>query len=225
MRKNSKILTDLFWNVIVSMILVELANAGCGFVDGVIISRFLGDTAMAAQGVAHPYFSVLGIVSGMLATGMQTLCTTYIGEGKRKELNSVFSLTCVVTALASGVVTLVLHLFSRQISAALGGANSGPELLRDVEKYLRGVAVGTPALMFVAILTPIVHLDGSKMRSRISVIALFLACILGDLLVALLNGGIFGMGLATSLSNYIAAAILLTHFFAKIVRYTLRFPI
>ena len=40
MRKNSKILTDLFWNVIVSMILVELANVGCGFVDGVIISRF-----------------------------------------------------------------------------------------------------------------------------------------------------------------------------------------
>lgn len=215
MRKNSKILTDLFWNVIVSMILVELANVGCGFVDGVIISRFLGDTAMAAQGVAYPYFSVLGIVSGMLVTGMQTLCTTYIGEGKRKELNSVFSLTCVVTALTSGVVTLVLLLFSRQISAALGGANSGPELLRDVEKYLRGVAVGTPALMFVAILTPIVHLDGSKMRSRISVIALFLADILGDLLVALLNGGIFGMGLATSLSNYIAAAILLTHFFGK----------
>lgn len=223
MRKNSRILTDLFWNVIISMILVELANVGCGFVDGVIISRFLGDTAMAALGVAYPYFSVLGIISGMLATGMQTLCTTYIGEGKRKELNSVFSLTCIVTALASAVATLVLLLFSRQVSAALGGANSGPELLRDVQKYLRGVAIGTPALMFVAILAPIVHLDGSKMRVRISVIGLFIADILGDLLAVALKGGIFGMGLATSLSNYLAAAILLTHFLGKncSVRFTL----
>lgn len=52
------------------MILVELANVGCGFVDGVIISRFLGTTAIAAQGIAYPYFSFLGIISGMLATGM-----------------------------------------------------------------------------------------------------------------------------------------------------------
>lgn len=215
MSEKGKILTHLFWNVIISMILVELANVGCGFVDGVIISRFLGANAMAAQGVAHPYFSVLGIISGMLATGLQTLCTTYIGEGKKKELNSVFSLTCLAAAASSAVITLLILLFSRQISEALGGAMSSPELLKDISRYLCGVAIGTPALMFVAVLTPIVHMDGSKTRARTSVIALFVANILGDLLVVVLKGGIFGMGLATSISNYLAAGILLTHFLGR----------
>lgn len=215
MNNKGRILNHVFWNVIISMILVEFSNVGCGFVDGVIISRFLGTTAMAAQGMAYPYFSLLGIVSGMLATGMQTLCTTYIGEGKKKELNSVFSLTCLATALTSVVITLLILFPARQISEALVSAKDNVELLGEVQRYLRGVAIGTPALLFVAILAPIVNMDGSKMLARISVTALFVADVIGDLLVVVLKGGIFGMGLATSISNYIAAAILLTHFFGK----------
>ena len=214
-QNRSSILSHLFANIIFSMILVELANVGCGFVDGVIISRFLGTTAIAAQGIAYPYFSFLGIISGMLATGMQSLCTTYIGEGRKKELNSVFSLTCLVAGVFSILITLFLLLMSKQISVSLTGANAGAALLRDVQSYLRGVAVGTPALIFVAILAPIVQMDGSKMLVRTSVIVLCIADVIGDLLVAALGGGMFGMGLATSISNYFGVAILLLHFFTK----------
>lgn len=188
---------------------------GCGFVDGVIISRFLGSNAMAAQGIAYPYFSMMGIISGMLATGMQSLCTAYIGEGKKKEMNSVFSLTCLAAGLFSLLIAVLILLLTRQIGAVLQGAKGSVELLEDVQGYLRGIGFGTPALILVAILTPIVHMDGSKTLSRIAVLVLFVSDIIGDLLVVVMHGGIFGMGLATSVSSYIGLAVLLTHFFSK----------
>lgn len=213
--KKSRILSNLFRNVIISMVLVELANVGCGFVDGVIISRFLGSNAMAAQGIVYPYFSMIGIVSGMLATGMQSLCTTYMGEGNKKEMNSVFSQTCIVAGIFSFFIAIMIFLFTKQICNALLGSEGSVELLNNTQSYLIGLACGTPALMFVAILTPIVHLDGSKILARVAAIVLFVSDIIGDLLVALMDGGILGMGLVTSISNYIGLTVLLIHFFSK----------
>lgn len=213
--KNSKILTKLFKNIIISMVLVEFANEGCGFVDGVMVSRFLGADAIAAQGIAYPYFSMLGVFSGMLVTGMQSICTSYIGAGKKEELNSIFSLTCLIGGIFSIMIFSAIFLFPEQISSYLGKSAENPELLSLVQQYLKGVAIGTPGLLFVAIISPLVHIDGDQLCARSAVIAIFVSDVVGDYLAVVLHGGMFGMGLATSISNYIGMAILLLHFLRK----------
>ncbi|MDD7219684.1 MAG: MATE family efflux transporter [Clostridia bacterium] len=223
--KKSKILTNLFKNIIISMILVEFANEGCGFVDGIMVSRFLGADAIAAQGIAYPYFSLLGIFSGMLVTGMQSLCTSYIGAGKKEELNSVFSITCLIGGLFSILISMAIFLFPGIISSALGKLSGNSALIDLVQQYLKGVAIGTPGLLFVAIFSPLVHIDGDQICARCAVMSIFISDVIGDYLAGVLHAGIFGMGLATSISNYIGMAVLMMHFLRKSCsfHFTLRF--
>jgi Na+-driven multidrug efflux pump len=64
-----------FFSLFMTFSLIELANIGSGIIDGLIVSRFFDSYALAAVGLANPMFSICGIVSGLLATGMQILCS------------------------------------------------------------------------------------------------------------------------------------------------------
>ena len=75
------VLDQSFFAMFITFSMIELANAGAGMIDGLIVSNFLDNEAMAAAGIAHPIFTICGIVGGMFATGMQTLCTKALGRG------------------------------------------------------------------------------------------------------------------------------------------------
>ena len=71
----------MFMNLFATGTIIEFSQVGAGFIDGIIISRFLGAEAMAAEGIVHPVFSILGIISGLLAVGMQVRCAQALGRG------------------------------------------------------------------------------------------------------------------------------------------------
>ena len=80
-----------FFSLFMTFSLIELANIGSGIIDGLIVSRFFDSNALAAVGLANPMFSICGIVSGLLATGMQILCSQQLGKGNLKDMNRIFS--------------------------------------------------------------------------------------------------------------------------------------
>jgi cystathionine beta-lyase len=71
-RKNQRWLVNdqTFFSLFMTFSLIELANIGSGIIDGLIVSRFFDSNALAAVGLANPMFSICGIVSGLLATGI-----------------------------------------------------------------------------------------------------------------------------------------------------------
>lgn len=69
-------ITDkMFFTLFLTGAIIEFSMVGAAFVDGVIIGRFLGSDALAAQGIVYPIYSILGIFSGLLAVGMQVRCS------------------------------------------------------------------------------------------------------------------------------------------------------
>ena len=66
----SDILKALFIATITPFVLLEISTAGSGFVDALIVSQFLGANDLAVQGLANPYFSVTGVIGGLLVAGM-----------------------------------------------------------------------------------------------------------------------------------------------------------
>ena len=226
MKKSKKdITTRLFQDAVLTMLVAELTSAASTFVDGVIIGRFLGDSAIAAYGVAEPYYSIAAMIRCLLMAGCVTLCTRALGKGDKKRAGSVFSLT-VTGGLILAVALMVFGLiFSPQIAAAFGARGDAADILPIAVGYLRGIFPGAPAFILFIVLIPILQLDGDARRPKVASITCGIVNVIGDLLnVYVFKAGMFGMGLATTVSQYAALAVMLTHFLKKgsLFRFQLR---
>lgn len=209
-------ITDkMFFSLFLTGSIIEFSQVGSGFIDGLVISRFLGAEAMAAEGIVHPIYSIMGIISGLLAVGMQVRCTQMIGRGKQKELSRFFSATVYIGTAVSLLVTALVLLFAKPFAALLGASGNGEGLLIPASKYLIGIGVGIPPLVMTAILAPAFQLDSGRKTVQTGAIIEAAADIVLDLLAVKLGFGIMGVGLATAAASYLNLLYQCTHFLKK----------
>ena len=72
----------LLINSAFGIMLMEIAGAITYIIDGIVTSRFIGDTALAASGMTGLCFTILAIISGIISAGAQQLCCNDVGRGK-----------------------------------------------------------------------------------------------------------------------------------------------
>lgn len=198
------------------IILMELAGAVTYIIDGIVTSRFLGSTALAASGMTGICFTIVAIISGVLSAGTQQLCCNEVGRGDTEHANQTFSTVLLVTLIISLCMTLFGSVFADSIASAIGASNSNQELHQYARDYITGFFLGAPGHFFVAVLIPEVQLEGKTNRITLSIVALTIVDVIGDLLnVMVFHGGLLGMGITTSFSYYVSAFILLLTFFKK----------
>ena len=207
----SDILKALFVSTIIPLILLEVSTAGAGFVDGLAISQFLGTQELAISGLAYPYFSITGILAGLLVTGMQTLCAKAYGTGDSDLADAIFSMAMILGGCAAILLTAVLLLAPGPIGQALGAVGDAAELLPGLKLYLMGLGIGTPAIVLYTLLIPIAQMNGGGGIVRVAVILTLVVDVVLDIAAGLLGWGIFGMGLATSLASWVQFVLLLAY--------------
>lgn len=88
-------------STIIPLILLEVSTAGSNFVDGLVVCQFFGTQDLAVQGLASPHFSIMGIVGGLLVTGMQNLCAKAYGMGDVKRAEGLYTMAIIVGGAAS----------------------------------------------------------------------------------------------------------------------------
>ena len=230
MRQSERVRPDvitsrLFQNTMLTMLAAELSGALTAIIDGILTGRFLGPTALAAFGIGTPYFSIASIVSGILMVGSTAVCTRAVGRGDKAELTRVFSLTVLLGVVSSALLAIFGIVFSGGLATLFGASSEAASLHSETARYLRGVFIGAPGFIMFVILTPLLQLDGDSVRPKVASLVMAVVDVSGDLLnVTLFKGGMFGMGLASSVSHYAALAVLLTHFLKKkgLFRFSLR---
>ena len=200
--------------MLVAQIISALTVSLCLLIDNIMIGRFLGERALAAYGLANPVLMVIGAVGSMLCAGVQVVCSRSLGRGLREETDAGYSTAIAVAALFSAVfMTLVLVL--RVPIARLMGADE-PELLRETSSYMVGFTIGAPASMAALILVPFLQMAGQSNLLIAAVLGMTVSDVALDLLnVKVFHGGMFGMGLASSLSYYVAMVIGGWYFLSK----------
>ena len=209
------VLKQSFFSMFITFSLIELSNVIASLIDGLIVSNFFDSAAMAAIGIAHPIFSISGIFGGMFVTGMQTLCTMELGRGDVKAFNRLFSAVMILgTAFSLGM--MVLLLFSAEpFAILLGASGKGASLSAMTAQYLRGIGIGLPGLIMTGVLAAAINIDsGRKWVMTCALVTSGLNIVL-DLAVVALHLGLFGIGLATAVSQYLHIILLSLHFFNK----------
>ena len=201
--------------MLTAQIFSALTVSLCLLIDSIIIGRALGEQAIAAYQLANPILLVTGAIGSMLSAGVQVACSKSLGNGSQEETDRGYSSAIGMTVIISLALVIPVVLFSRPL-AFLMGAGKSPELFAQTSDYLVGFIIGAPGSIGALILVPFLQMAGQSSLLICAVLAMTVADIALDLLaVEVLHWGMFGMGLASALSYYIAMAIAMIYFLSK----------
>lgn len=210
------IIRNTFYIQLTAFILLSLSSSVGSMVDGVVIGQFLGVDSIAAFGIINPLMIAFSIIGAVVAAGARNRFTKLLGAGKTEQARNVFSLACILSAGIAAALMVFLLVFSGPVTSALGASKNTAALLPKARNYLIGISFGLPAMNLVRVLNGFMPLDNDRNLPVISSIFLTVSDIVMDLAaVLLLHGDTLEMGIATSISYYVALAVLLTHFRKK----------
>ena len=152
-------------------IVTLMATNICGFIDNVVISRYLDPRALAAVG----YYSPLSVVTGIgyvVILGTASLCGNFIGAGQQSKVNRLFT-TAFITLFLIFAAFSVLFISARgMLSSALGARNEARRLLGE---YLVGYAPSIVFSSLSALLMSLASFNDEINRSYVAIAAMLRA--------------------------------------------------
>ena len=208
-------LTRAFGAAFLTVAVTEFTQIGALLIDGIITSKYLGASDIAAVGVASPFYFLVGIIGTGVAVGLQTVCTKEMGSGNTTRMNYVFNETLEVALAVSLLFTLLVLAAASPMAFCFGARGTAAGLQQDTVLYLRGLSYEVVPYVLLSVLTPVVILDNGDGVVMISSFVGAISNIVFDVMAIRLNGGIWGMGMATSLSVILSFLVLMTHFLKK----------
>ena len=201
-----KLFVSLIGVQMLSFISLIIANV----IDAIAIKRCLGTDALAAYSFANTIISIEMAAFGFMMQGVSVLMSHNAGEQDERKRNSAFS-TAVLLALAVGCVLTMLFLGASYFLADLVGT---PGHLRDmVANYIRGNALGIIPYLLFAVFSASTIIEGGKKQLMLS----FVVMAATDVVLDFLNGyvfnlGIWGMGAATAISEFVAFIVVVVFY-------------
>lgn len=211
------IIQRLFRQMSVTQILSAVSTTCCLLIDSVVICRLLGVESMSAYGLASPLLIVLTALGTMTSVGIQVVCGKAIGAGDREGSDNCYSAAVAMSlGMALCAMAMIFALW-RPICSFLGAGEAVPEnrIFFLTGDYLKGYILGAPFFFLSQAMTPFLQLGGRRKTLLVSVAAMTAVDIAANLVsVYCFHAGMFGIGLASSLS-YLAAFLVGLVFFLQ----------
>lgn len=184
---------------IIMMIFMSLYT----IVDGIFVSRFIGNNALSSLNIVYPVASVVIAMGTMLATGGNAVISRYLGEDKRQLAKECLSLFVVTGFLLSILITILVLLFPEFISRALGANDL---LMADCRTYLTVLMAFAPACILQTLFQSYLVTAGAPhLGLFLTMIAGVINAVMDYVLIVQFDLGIAGAALATGLGQMIPA--------------------
>ncbi|MBR5742696.1 MAG: hypothetical protein IKX85_02760, partial [Clostridia bacterium] len=208
----------LFRKMLLTQILSSMTVTLCMLIDSIVIGRFLGVDAMSAYGLASPPLLAFAAFGSLISTGVQVMCGKAVGRHDREGADACYSVSLFLAAVVSAAGFALILCFLDPFTVLLGAGTPGPDnpVFALTKDYLVGFILGAPAFLLAQILVPFMQIAGRRKRLAAAVAAMTVSDVIFDFLsVFVFDGGTFGMGLASTLSYYVALGVLIGYFFRK----------
>ena len=210
------VVRKIYMNSLGAYILSDIAFTSGPLVDGIVTGNFLGVQAVAATCLLSPVILVFTLISGILSKGLRSTYTELLGKGKLDEANSVFTLANIISMILSLAFTVVIMLFAEQFMRFLGATGKNAHLARYGVEYLYGYLPGLVFMNSARIISDYMSLDSDYYRTVYATTSMTLVNIAGDFYTVLFTDwGMFGLGLATSISQVVWFSVIAIHFTRK----------
>ncbi|MBP1866630.1 putative MATE family efflux protein [Clostridium tertium] len=188
-------------------------------IDGIFVSRGVGETALAAVNIAMPFVNFIFAISMLFSTGASTIISIYIGKNNIKKANEIFSFNLFCMLTISLLITLLCLLNIDRISLFLGATENTFDLVKD---YLKIIISFNGFFIISYCLEVLTKADGYPYLAIVGMIISALTNIILDFLfVIVLDFGIKGASYATIISQGVSFIFFLSHFMSKKSKLTL----
>lgn len=185
----------------------------CVFFDTMFIGHGIGDKALAALNICLPIYTIFNGIALLLGIGGATLVAIYKGQGKEKNINSIFSTAITIATILSLLIAIFGAIFLENIAVFLG-ANG--ELIPLVKDYIQVILICAIGFILTNTLNVFIRNDNAPRLSMWSTIAANLTNIVLDyVFIFPMNMGMRGAALATAISTITSLAFLMPHVIFK----------
>lgn len=200
-----KLVKELFRGTYPAQLFAVLVSFLGSLINGLIVGNALPSVAMVAVGFVAPVCMILSALSALFSGGSRVLCGRYLGVGDTENINVTFTI-CIKAAFAVGLVLTVLCLiFSTPVSTLLG---AGGDNLSYTSSYLRGISTGMIFALVLPCLMVFLQMgNDAKFALLLAGVLVAVNAVLALVLVNVVKLGVFGAGLATSLSQFVATVV------------------
>lgn len=171
--------------------------------DVIVVGKFAGSVALAAVGSTGSLINLLVNVFIGISTGANVLTARFFGSQDRERMHR-----CVHTAM---LLSGILGLFIGVVGAFLSGEllklmNTDPEVLPLSTLYLRIYFIGVPATVVYNFGAAILRAIGDTDRPlRFLFVSGVINVVLNLVTVICLNMSVAGVAIATAVSQYVSA--------------------
>lgn len=209
MKENKYYIVNTVYRSFLLVCVLSMVSATLGgLIDNVIVGRFLGKEALGAMGIVSPVMFLFMTLGVLCASGGAIMVSQALGRGDTEQVRNVFSTAVYFDVLVGAAVCALGLIFVHPLVTFLGARGELEELS---VQYLRGFLFGAPAVVTLGVLMQLVQIDGSPRLSLTATVVMTVSDVILDLLVVF-RAGMFGMALATTISHYLAMAVLAFHF-------------
>lgn len=207
--KISKLLIDLSVPSIIGMLAISIYHLA----DTIFIGRGVGSMAIAGVAVALPLLMTLNVFGHAIGIGGASIISRALGANNKQKaeltLNNLLLVIILINIIIYSIAWLKLSFFLR-----IFGANH--EIMPYAYEYAQIALIGSFFLNILFVVMNAIRAEGNaKYPMTIQIIAATLNVILNPIFIFVMEWGVTGAAIATSLSQFIGAttAILYyTHF-------------
>ena len=187
----------------VPMILGNILQLTYNAVDSIIISKFLGENALAAVSTSDPIFTILVLGASGISLGASVMISKFRGAGDAEQVKQEFATTLLFGFWFSlGVFALGLALSG----AMLRWIQTPAAAMEEAKIYLRIYLVGFLfTFQYNVLASSLRGLGDSKTPVYFLGLSCGLNILLDILLVALIPLGVAGAAIATVISQGVSA--------------------
>ena len=209
MNKNA-MLERLFFKLLPVQILIVAMSSVNLIVDGAVAGRCIDSSTVGVVGLYFSMVNALTAVGAVLLGGASVLCGRSMGSGDLEKTKRIFTMNLGAALTAGVLLTAVSFIMPGPIADILG-ASSGlrPALIT----YIRGYAIGIIPMLLAQQVAAFLQMERQSARGYAGIAGMVISNVALDiLLVAVLKMGVWGLALATSLSNWVYLIILAPYY-------------
>ena len=213
--------TKLFWEYSIPAIVGSLVVAIYNTIDSIYIGHGpgLGDHAIGGLGIVLPIMTLLTALGLFVGTGAASRISIYMGMGLKDEAERVLGNAFLLVVLLTGISILFIYLFLESILLAIGATNETYHFAREFLLYY------LPCNLFLNLsytLSSIMRASGYPKKAMYTMlVGVITNILLAPVFIFILEWGMKGAAIATSISTLVTLIPIMYHFWDK--NSTLRF--
>ena len=212
-RADARIVTRTFFRLLPVQILLVAIGGLNAIIDGAMGGRYVGGIALAVTGLYLPIGRMVETVNSVMQGGAQILCGQALGRNDIKRTRQIFSLDLFAVTVFGALLSLICLIGTGAVTRLLGADQTTADALAG---YLRGMSIGIVPQILVMQLSAFLQLEQQEKRTYIGVVCMMMLNTgLDYLFLKVIPMGMFGLGLATALSNWAFFIFLGSYYLTK----------